>query len=558
LGSQAGLSSAITGTFIVAINSQLQPDPGEETAALLRVLIHRMDNTAFGEDAPPIPRWTGPPCAIVQVQCILYASLSASIFAAFLAMVGKQWLNQYSSTDVRGSAIERSQNRQRKLNGIVEWRFSNVMELLSLILQLALLLLACGLSFYLWSIEITVAVVPIAVTLSSTLFYLFTVVVGAAYENCPYQTPGARVLRLIQQGITRALPRIPAVLYPALDLFFSIHSVVERSEFIGSLKSIKRRWAHEPWWSRGNFRDLLKINFPSVACAFARDLALIARKAFRLPLVFARRARVWLSRDPSVTNKTSGRKAINLDFRCISWMLEASMDKSVNLIALEFLSSILELPGFDATIVVDCFNVLAGCISIGDHNQVAVTHGAERLAEIAAACVLSTFSHLSIMEPTSTVLEDARQRYGKVFPLGVDFHGLPFCFTMNATHRLFNGRNRHFAWEGSNPSVQEQISVAHALVKVAWSEHQRAEGRRKVPRWVLRFVHHSVSQSPPPPTSVIIDCLFIIAIGLGCDVSKSETTVWDKRFVLTHRIITPLTQNQCGAKGYHPFGIPRT
>jgi hypothetical protein len=60
---------------------------------------------------------------MVHVQAILFASLAASLFSAFLAMLGKQWLNRYDSTDKRGSAIERCQNRQRKLDGIVAWYF---------------------------------------------------------------------------------------------------------------------------------------------------------------------------------------------------------------------------------------------------------------------------------------------------------------------------------------------------------------------------------------------------------------------------------------------------
>ena len=48
----------------------------------------------FGDDTPSIPRWTGPSHAIVQVQATLYASLAASLFSAFLAMLGKQWLNR--------------------------------------------------------------------------------------------------------------------------------------------------------------------------------------------------------------------------------------------------------------------------------------------------------------------------------------------------------------------------------------------------------------------------------------------------------------------------------
>ena len=62
--SQAGLFSAVTSAFILDVQSQLQPDTGDETVALLRVLI----DTTFGNDAPTLPQWAGPPHAIVQVQ----------------------------------------------------------------------------------------------------------------------------------------------------------------------------------------------------------------------------------------------------------------------------------------------------------------------------------------------------------------------------------------------------------------------------------------------------------------------------------------------------------
>ena len=100
----------MTSAFITQVQPELQPDPNDETAALLRVLIHKIDNTTFGGDVPALPQWTGPPRRIIQVQCLLYASLSVSLFSSFLAMLGKQWLNRYASIDVRGSAIERSQN----------------------------------------------------------------------------------------------------------------------------------------------------------------------------------------------------------------------------------------------------------------------------------------------------------------------------------------------------------------------------------------------------------------------------------------------------------------
>jgi hypothetical protein len=139
----------VASAFIVEVNSNLQPDPNDETAALLRVLIYKIDNTTFGDAVPTLPQWTGPPRAIVHVQIILFASLAISLLSALLAMLGKQWLNRYDTTDMRGTTIERSHNRQQKLDGIVAWYFNYVMESLPLMLQAALLLLGCALSRYL-------------------------------------------------------------------------------------------------------------------------------------------------------------------------------------------------------------------------------------------------------------------------------------------------------------------------------------------------------------------------------------------------------------------------
>ena len=183
----------MTSAFIVLVHSQLQPNPGDETAALLRVVLYKMDNTTFGGDVPTVPHWPGPPRSTVHVQTILYVSLTTSLFSAFLAMLGKQWLNRYASTDMRGTAIERSQNRQQKLNGIIVWCFDNVMEPPPLILQAATLLIDCTLSRYLWGINAMIASIVLGVT-SGLIFYLFVVVAGSASPSCPYQTPGPRVI----------------------------------------------------------------------------------------------------------------------------------------------------------------------------------------------------------------------------------------------------------------------------------------------------------------------------------------------------------------------------
>ena len=86
--------------FIIQVQSDFKPDPNEETAALLWIIIYKMDNTTFGGDILTVPQWTGPSHTSMEVQAMLFVSLTTSLFSAFLAMLGKQWVNRYESIDV--------------------------------------------------------------------------------------------------------------------------------------------------------------------------------------------------------------------------------------------------------------------------------------------------------------------------------------------------------------------------------------------------------------------------------------------------------------------------
>ena len=364
----------MTSAFITQVQPELQPDPNEETAALLRVLIYKVDNTTFGGDVPALPQWTGPPRMVIQVQCILYASLSASLLAAFLAMLGKQWLNRYASVDMRGSTIERSQNRQRKLDGIVAWHFNHVLESLPLMLQTALLLLGCALPRYLWGTNILVASVCLGFTAFGALLYAFILVAGAISESCPYQTPWTN-------GFRRLL------------FLFAKHSTLYRTLF--------ERWNDLKSINQCTFSVIAILMFPIVLLASsARDFLRIGRATFRSSVVFVRRVRGWLSSTPLIPMQAFDYQEAKLDFCCISWMLQTSMDKTINLLTLGFLETILTPPGFNSNIVADCFEIFSNCFVQNDGNNKTIVYGSQSLAEISAMCFFCAFSHLLVVEPT--------------------------------------------------------------------------------------------------------------------------------------------------------------
>ena len=439
-------------------------------------------------------------------------------------MLGKQWLNRYESTDMQGSAIERSQNRQRKLDGIITWYFDNVIGSLPLVLQTALLLLSCALSRYLWGIDTTVASVVLGITSFCVIIFLFIIIAGAAIESCPYQTPGSRFLRYLGPKCWKVIFSAPTVVVSALGITFR-----ETAQTI----RVNTR-AYYPWWSRSNImrfsRDLIS-EFP---LAFATDAWRLCQAAARTSAVpptrvyhFCRGLHSRLRGTSPTRQQRSNWQTTALDLRCISWTLQTSLDKAVHTSAMLYLMLVLKFVEFDSTLVQDCFNIFLGSISISNQ-RVAIIQGTEQLTTVSARCFYRTFHRLTVRDPTSGVLRDIRRRYHKVFPVEIDFAGLPSRHTMIMIHAFVTGDWSHYhVWcDGDEPPNHEHIQFARDIVEVAQVEYQREQG---LPDWILWFVFRSLSLDPLPPASAVADCLKIIAIDLGCEVSNIQTL--DERYL---------------------------
>ena len=93
---QVGLLAAEITAFIIYIQPQLQQDPGSETAALLRVLIYNMNNSAFGGEVPQLPEWNGAPVILTVAQVMLYISLAATLMCGLYAMIVKFFTDSYA------------------------------------------------------------------------------------------------------------------------------------------------------------------------------------------------------------------------------------------------------------------------------------------------------------------------------------------------------------------------------------------------------------------------------------------------------------------------------
>ncbi|KAF9644474.1 hypothetical protein BDM02DRAFT_3190579 [Thelephora ganbajun] len=100
---------------------------------------------------------------------------------------------------------------------------------------------------------------------------------------------------------------------------------------------------------------------------------------------------------------------------------------------------------------------------------------------------------------------------------------------MNAIHHLVTRPvvSRFPDWRDYNPSADELRPFSCALAQAAKFEYHRRGVQLGVPGWLVRFALCFLSRDRLPPTSVVLDCLTIIAISLGCNVSDTNAMASD-------------------------------
>jgi len=176
------------------------------------LLVRILQQNATFNGADPLKPISNISTSAVQAQSILLGSLSLTLFVAFVAVLGKQWILYYTRATTWGNTANPGEERQTKLMGLQKWKLELVMEFLPVVLQLALLLFAAALVVYLWDLNATVPGVVLGVTLFGTAFYACIIILAIIYSDCPFQTPLSARL----QNLALWVGGLPALARPRL------------------------------------------------------------------------------------------------------------------------------------------------------------------------------------------------------------------------------------------------------------------------------------------------------------------------------------------------------
>lgn len=462
------------------IQSAIQPDPNEETAALLRVLIYKIDNTTFGGQVPPLQAWSGPDNEIVACQTVLYTSLGISLLAAFLAMLGKQWLNRFGKVKVRGSEIDESRNRQRKLSGMVSWKFDLVMESLPLMLQSALLLLGYALSRYLWTVNLTVASVVIGITCIGLAFYVFIVIAATIAENCPFQTPASHILRLIYR----------------LDN--------SRNRYIArARRAMLRLWLRTTRLSRAT---TLKLLLPLFTPLKTRRRSLIdqpqRKKAVRL-----------------FSKKETDHDAYNVDAGCVVWMIDTARGQTASRIISNFIPEVVWHRDIkDSPSLQYLYDQAVECFDFENEKVSLVSRLRDQALSTAKA-----FVHVYSQMRVTGAIDDSFVSRTRIHHLQLADGQHKEDADLESTLWLMDyimDKQGEIDWTEIQVSYPHRIWMAHVILCLAWLKGGRMDER----------LHGFVVQTLEWRNwGLATDCVLMLSLSLGIAFHADDLLVTDKR-----------------------------
>ena len=440
-----------------------------------------------GLKVPPKPSsdspWTGPDPTLIYIQCILFSSLAASLLSAFVAVLGKQWLNRYAKVDMRGSLIDRSRDRQRKMDGMSTWGFDFVMECLPLMLQAAVLLLGYALSQYLFTIDRVVAAAIIGFTAAGILFYGLIAFAAVLFYNCPFQTPLSLSIRFIFRLIKRR------------------EEYIERSGkwFRRILSQIKKR--PRPNRSRGS-RTTDRDNHIELAMTGPFD------------------------HPPTLFHEEADWQGYVLDSNCIAWMFEMSMDADVILNTIRFIPEIVWHDGIRVTPLERLYDAVIECFDRSSDRPAVIPKFRDK-AYLSAKALL----HVAVQRKCmgNELDEEAFESISRQH-IPIDYEGDPDLeSTLGMIDRIFGAGNPEpIRWQKYSFTDSHRAWMSRILLYRAWDSLGK---REPLPVDTREFILHSLQVNLPPPASIVTSCLDTIGLVLGIKLHFDDQQVTDKRSV---------------------------
>jgi hypothetical protein len=183
---QAGLFSTILTAFVAQTYQNLQENPAESTNNLL---LHISQQLADSSTPPAKPPNFSVAHFDLVVNILWFISLVLSLATALFGIFVKQWLRSYMSWTDIGNGHAALTVREYRDHSLRQWRFHEIILLLPVLLQIALVLFGVGLVQFCFHLNKTLGTILFAVSSICLLAIIATTVLPFFSPQSPYRSP---------------------------------------------------------------------------------------------------------------------------------------------------------------------------------------------------------------------------------------------------------------------------------------------------------------------------------------------------------------------------------
>ncbi|KAI0807913.1 hypothetical protein C8Q74DRAFT_100877 [Fomes fomentarius] len=201
----AGLFSAVVTAFLVESCKALHPEPTERVVEVLELIVAELRNTT-NEHSPArleadtrfVPAHIAP-----LVNALWSTSLTISLSVAFIGLLVKQWLGEYTAglMNVSRSRVSKkhAHARQHRHDALRKWRVQMIIAALPVLLQIALFFFLVGLTQLFMAFNRDVGIVALSFLILLAAFSFVTTLLPTLVKDCPYRSPQALVPYVLKQ-----------------------------------------------------------------------------------------------------------------------------------------------------------------------------------------------------------------------------------------------------------------------------------------------------------------------------------------------------------------------
>jgi len=151
---------------------------------------------------PYVPPIFSPPSYAVAVNALFFASLGVVLVAAFLCMLVRGWIRELDRK-LRGipDLKKRAVIKELREQGLLRWRFPELITILPSLIHLSLLLFFTGLTLYLLHVHKLPAILSISIFGIGVLGYTFSIFISAIDDFSPFRSPYSRALGVLYRQL---------------------------------------------------------------------------------------------------------------------------------------------------------------------------------------------------------------------------------------------------------------------------------------------------------------------------------------------------------------------